>query len=152
MMVSLKNTPLMLSLKPHTLKWMPLVTICTLWTRSLTIARMTLQSLLKKYIEYAGRQCKRETTCGWELCVQWKDGATTWMNLKDIKEAEPIRAAKYAERNQLMSEPAFAWWVPFPDLTLFILHLLWIHTLLNKPAIPGGMSFFIPQTALLWGS
>ena len=25
-----------------------------------------------------GRQCPRRTTKGWKLCVQWKDGSTSW--------------------------------------------------------------------------
>ena len=29
---------------------------------------------------------KRQTTKGWEIFIQWKDGSTTWEPLKDIKE------------------------------------------------------------------
>jgi hypothetical protein len=30
-----------------------------------------------------------------------------------IKDADPIQLAKYAQANQLLHEPAFAWWAPF---------------------------------------
>lgn len=55
----------------------------------------------------------RRTTQGWELCVQWKDGSTTWVTLKDMKNAYPLEVADYAIANKIQDEPAFAWWVPF---------------------------------------
>ena len=33
-----------------------------------------------------GTKRRRETTVGWELCVQWKDLSTTWITLKDMAE------------------------------------------------------------------
>ena len=33
--------------------------------------------------------------------------------LKDMKDANPIETAEYAVANQLVSEPAFSWWVPY---------------------------------------
>ena len=30
-------------------------------------------------------RCRKETTQGWEILIQWKDGSTTWGNLKDVK-------------------------------------------------------------------
>ena len=62
------------------------------------------------YYRYKGTERRRETTRGWQINVLWKDGTTTWMDLKDIKDAEPIRLAKYAKDNDLLKEPAFAWW------------------------------------------
>ena len=32
-----------------------------------------------------GRSSKRKTTKCWYLCVQWKDGTTTWERLSDLK-------------------------------------------------------------------
>ena len=32
-----------------------------------------------------GGCCKLQTTKGWEILIQWKDGSTTWEPLKDIK-------------------------------------------------------------------
>ena len=47
------------------------------------------------------------------MLVKWVDETTTWMNLKDVKEASPIKLAEYAVANQIHDEPAFAWWVPY---------------------------------------
>ena len=65
-----------------------------------------------RYFLHNGRHRMRETTRGWKLLVQWKDGTTTWMNLKDLKDSDPVRVAEYAQANQLLKEPAFAWWCP----------------------------------------
>jgi hypothetical protein len=53
---------------------------------------------------------KVQTTRGWELYVQWKDGSSSWISLKDLKESFPIELARYARDRQLLDEPAFAWW------------------------------------------
>jgi hypothetical protein len=47
------------------------------------------------------------------LCVEWKDGSTSWERLADLKESNPVEIANYAVTHGLDSEPAFAWWVPF---------------------------------------
>lgn len=57
-------------------------------------------------------QKKRKTTEGWDLCIQWKDGSTHWLPLKDVKNGYPVEAANYAVRNHIHKEPAFEWWVP----------------------------------------
>ena len=57
-----------------------------------------------------GVKRRRETTIGWELLVQWKDGLTSWLPLKDLKNSFPIEMAEYAVANKISSEPAFAWW------------------------------------------
>jgi hypothetical protein len=46
------------------------------------------------------------------ICVQWKDGSTSWQSLKDLKEAYPIAVAEYAVAQGIDDEPAFNWWVP----------------------------------------
>jgi hypothetical protein len=51
------------------------------------------------------------TTRGWKLLIQWKDRSTSWEHLKDIKESNPIEAAKYTVSNRIAEEPAFKWWV-----------------------------------------
>ena len=48
---------------------------------------------------------RKMTTKGWEICVQWKDGSTSWIALKDIKNLYPIEAAKYAVSNKIADEP-----------------------------------------------
>ena len=60
-----------------------------------------------------GTRRRRETTVGWEMLVQWKDLSTTWVSLKDMKEAYPIQTAEYAVQARIAEEPAFAWWVSY---------------------------------------
>ena len=59
-----------------------------------------------------GGRRKRETTKGWEILIQWKDGSTTWEKLKDIKECYPSEMADYAVDKSIHNAPAFIWWVP----------------------------------------
>ena len=59
-----------------------------------------------------GRTTIRRSTAGWQLCVQWKDGSTSWQKLSDMKESHPIETAEYAVAQEIDREPAFNWWVP----------------------------------------
>ena len=54
-----------------------------------------------------------KTTKGWDLCVQWKGGQTTWVALKDMKNGFPVQTANYAAEKGIDKEPAFAWWIPY---------------------------------------
>jgi hypothetical protein len=63
------------------------------------------------YINVASNIQMRRTTKGWHLCVEWKDGATSWERLADVKESNPYEVAEYAATKNLHDEPAFAWWV-----------------------------------------
>ena len=53
------------------------------------------------------------TTKGWEIYVKWKDQSTSWVTLKDLKESDPVLLAEYAVTNDIQTEPAFKWWVPY---------------------------------------
>jgi hypothetical protein len=66
-----------------------------------------------QFIVVNGRNHKRKTTKGWMLCVQWKDGTTTWERLSELKESNPIEVAEYAFAKEISSEPAFDWWVHY---------------------------------------
>ena len=55
-----------------------------------------------------GDKQRRETTKGWEVCIQWKDSSLTWNQVKDLKESYPIQLAEYAVQNKISEEPAFA--------------------------------------------
>ena len=66
-----------------------------------------------RFITVGGRQYPRKTTAGWKLCVEWKNGSTSWERLADLKESYPIEVAEYSEAQGIADEPAFAWWVPF---------------------------------------
>jgi hypothetical protein len=56
-----------------------------------------------------GREQLRHTTQGWDIQVEWKDGSTSWVPLKDLKESNPVELAEYAVANKLVEAPAFAW-------------------------------------------
>jgi len=55
----------------------------------------------------------RCTTKGWRFLVAWKDGTTTYVPLREMKNSYPVETVDYAIANHLMSEPAFAWWAPY---------------------------------------
>ena len=60
-----------------------------------------------------GIRQRRETTAGWEMLVQWKNGSTTWFSLKDMKKSYPVQVAEYCVHSWISAEPEFAWWVPY---------------------------------------
>ena len=60
----------------------------------------------------SGTKRRHETTIGWQLMVQWQDGSTNWVALKDLKELYPVQVAKYSVGARISMEPAFMWWVP----------------------------------------
>lgn len=60
-----------------------------------------------------GSKSRRQTTRGWYLQVQWKDGTDSWVSLRELKESHPIQVAEYADKAEIADEPAFAWWVPY---------------------------------------
>ena len=64
------------------------------------------------YVTVNGRKHAKKTTQGWHLCVQWKDGSTSWERLADLKCSNPVEVAEYAVAQGIAHEPAFAWWVP----------------------------------------
>jgi hypothetical protein len=57
-----------------------------------------------------GQVQPRHTTQGWKLLVSWKDGSTSWVPLKDMKNSFPVELAEYALANKIIEEPAFTWW------------------------------------------
>jgi hypothetical protein len=61
----------------------------------------------------SGMKRRRRTTKGWELSVRWKDGSSTCISLKDLKDTYPVELADYDIDNKIQDEPAFAWWVPY---------------------------------------
>ena len=63
------------------------------------------------YITVNGRKHRRITTKGWKLEVQWKDGTSSWIPLKILKESNPIEVAEYAVSRGIDKEPAFSYWV-----------------------------------------
>jgi hypothetical protein len=60
-----------------------------------------------------GVKRRRQTTQGWQLLCQWKDGSSNWVALKDMKNSYPVKVAEYAKANRIDDEPAFAWWAEY---------------------------------------
>jgi hypothetical protein len=46
------------------------------------------------------------------MCIEWKDGTTSWETLASLKESYPVQVAEYALAAGISDEPAFKWWVP----------------------------------------
>ena len=59
-----------------------------------------------------GRRTMKKSTSGWDFEVEWKDGSTSWLPMKDLKETNAVELAQYAKANRLLEEPAFEWWAP----------------------------------------
>ena len=55
-----------------------------------------------------GVKRRRQTTQGWQLLCQWRDGSTTWVALKDMKQSYPIQVAAYSIANHIDDEAPFA--------------------------------------------
>ena len=53
------------------------------------------------------------TTKGMEILLKCKDGGTTWISLKYMKESYPVQLVEYAVHNRISLEPAFVWWAPY---------------------------------------
>ena len=58
-----------------------------------------------------GSKIPKKTTKGWKLLCTWKDGSSDWIELRHIKDSNPIELAEYAVANRIQEEPAFKWWV-----------------------------------------
>ncbi|KAL7527783.1 hypothetical protein ACHAWF_002305 [Thalassiosira exigua] len=68
----------------------------------------------KSFIKVQGGESKCiKTTKGWEMLVEWKGGTSSWLRLRDVKEASPVELAEYAVTMDLDKEPAFTWWVDY---------------------------------------
>ena len=59
-----------------------------------------------------GTKVSKKTTKGWKFLLCWKDNSENWIDLKDLKESNPLEVADYVQGRGLLIEPAFAWWVP----------------------------------------
>mmetsp|Transcript_6957 Transcript_6957/g.15347 ORF Transcript_6957/g.15347 Transcript_6957/m.15347 type:complete len:588 (-) Transcript_6957:1134-2897(-) len=60
-----------------------------------------------------GQMKPKKTTIGWEVNVEFVDGSTEWIPIKDVKDSNPVELAGYAVANKIDQEPAFKWWVAF---------------------------------------
>ena len=65
----------------------------------------------QKFFNSIGKQQYKRSTKGWEVCVRWNNGTTTWEKLSDLKECYPVQTAEYTVTNDIDTEPAFNYWV-----------------------------------------
>jgi hypothetical protein len=81
------------------------------------LSHRKLESALEKNKMYVvtsrGNKKLRKTTIGWDFKVLWKDGSTSWLPLRELKESNPVEIAEYSVTAGIDDEPAFRWWVPF---------------------------------------
>ena len=54
-----------------------------------------------------------QTTVGWKFIVEWANSWRQWIDLKLLKESNPVQVAEYVTACKIADEPAFAWWVPY---------------------------------------
>ena len=59
-----------------------------------------------------GKKHRRPMSKGWYFELMWKDGTSSWVPLKEIKETHPIEVAEYASHENIIHEPALAWGAP----------------------------------------
>ena len=68
-------------------------------------------SLSDQQIIVWGTPVTHETTAGWQICCQWKDGSTSWEKLLELKKPHQVEIAEFAVPEGIDHEPAFNWWV-----------------------------------------
>ena len=75
------------------------------------------ESAIKKedgfVIGRSGNRIPKRTTRGWKFLVEWKDGSTQWVPLRELKDSNPVELAEYAVENGIADEPALSWWVKY---------------------------------------
>jgi hypothetical protein len=60
-----------------------------------------------------GTKFMHQTMQGWLFFIKWSNGLHQSIDLKLLKESNPIQVAEYATSRNIAEEPAFAWWVPY---------------------------------------
>jgi hypothetical protein len=60
----------------------------------------------------AGGKSKSYSTKGWPFLISWRDGTSSCVPLRAIKDLNSVEVTEYAIANQSLYEPAFSWWVP----------------------------------------
>ena len=68
---------------------------------------------LKGYAQSASGKRPWKTTKGWKLQVLWNDNLISWIDLKYLKDSNPVDVAEFAVIAGIDNEPAFKWWVPY---------------------------------------
>jgi hypothetical protein len=64
------------------------------------------------YIKHGSNKKVRKTTKGWNLCVEFKYGTTSWERQADLEESNPVEIVEYASAKSLLDIHDFVWWAP----------------------------------------
>ena len=88
---------------------------------------------------------RRHTTQGVRLCIKWSNGNTTWVALKDLKEAYPFQLVEYAAASKISMYPTFDWWVPHTlrkrnHIIAKVKSKYWLKTHKFKIKVPNNMN------------
>jgi hypothetical protein len=60
------------------------------------------------------KSCRmRQTKVGWSFLVKWGDRSQQWIDLKILKESNPVQVGEYVIARGIKDEPTFAWWMPY---------------------------------------
>lgn len=59
-----------------------------------------------------GDKKMKPTTAGAEVEIEWNDGTTDWLSMKEVKASYPVQLAEYAVANKIADMPTYRWWVP----------------------------------------
>ena len=55
----------------------------------------------KYFVSKCGKRSMCKTSVGWKLNIELRDGTTTWVSLKDLKESNPIEVAEYVTAHDI---------------------------------------------------
>jgi predicted transcriptional regulator len=64
----------------------------------------------KYFITKTGTKRMCQTTQGWKFLVKWTNGMCQWIDLKILKESNPVQVMEYVTAHDIAEEPAFACW------------------------------------------
>jgi hypothetical protein len=67
----------------------------------------------KYFVTTTGTKQMRQTTVGWKFLVKWANVSQQWIELKFLKESNPVQVAEYTMACNIWEEPAFVWLVPY---------------------------------------
>ena len=68
-------------------------------------------SVSSQKMVHRGQRFMWRPTVGWKLCVQWRDGLTSWEYIKELEESHPVDTVEYSVSQEIYHEPALNWWV-----------------------------------------
>ena len=60
---------------------------------------------------HTGTNCRRDMTKRFEVLVQYKDGITTWLTLKDMKNLYHVHMDEYTVQRRIAGNPTFPWFI-----------------------------------------